>query len=314
MALDRFRASPLPNPPAEYDPQYLRQVIRVLENYFSQLDSRAANNAEQYSADRFIGGSFSGTDLTANNVATTTLSAQQAAIGYLEADVIESVYTDTDALHAHSAEITTLMTDAVYGGYFYGDGRWVSTPYNQIISSSDQTAASVANAYAVTYDSVDYPDGISVTSSSRITFAQTGIYNITYSIQFKNTHNDVETIDIWLRQNGTDIADSNTRFAIPARKSAGDPSYLVAVTPIMVDITAANQYIEIMWRISNTAVTIEHLPAVTASPGVTPAIPATPSAIVGVTFISAQFPPVTRVAPLPVFGFGQIGTISVVTR
>ena len=314
MALDRFRASPLPNPPAEYDPQYIRQVIRVLENYFSQLDSRAANNAEQYSADRFIGGTFSGTDLTASNVATTTLSAQQAAIGYQASNGVL-----TNALisygHRNGSQITDhLMAEDVYANFLYGDGRWVSTPYNQIISSSDQTAASVDTAYAVTYDSVEYPDGISVTSSSRITFAQTGIYNIAYSIQFKNTHNDLETIDIWLRQNGTDIADSNTRFAIAARKAAGDPSYLVAVTPIMVDITAANQYIEIMWRISNTAVTIEHLPAVTANPGVTPAIPATPSVIVGVTFISAQFPPVTRVAPLPVFGFGQIGTISVVTR
>ena len=54
MALDKFKAAPLPNPPAQWDPQYMRQVIRVLETYFSQLDSRAYNNAEQYSADRFI--------------------------------------------------------------------------------------------------------------------------------------------------------------------------------------------------------------------------------------------------------------------
>jgi len=55
MALDRFRASPLPNPPPQYDPQYLRQVIRVLETYFSQLDSRTPNNAQSYTADTFNG-------------------------------------------------------------------------------------------------------------------------------------------------------------------------------------------------------------------------------------------------------------------
>lgn len=55
MAIDRFRASPLPNPPAEWDAQYMRQVIRVLETYFSQLDSRAAQNAEKYTADTFNG-------------------------------------------------------------------------------------------------------------------------------------------------------------------------------------------------------------------------------------------------------------------
>lgn len=314
MALDKFRAAPLPNPPAQWDPQYMRQVIRVLETYFSQLDSRAYNNAEQYSADRFIGGSFSGTEIDATNVNTTTLEAQGAQIGYQSSNGIR-----TDALisygHRNGSQISDkIMATDVYANFLYGDGRYVSTPYNQLVSNTDQTAASVANAYAVTYDTEVYPDGISVTSGSRITFAEPGIYAITFSIQLKNTNNDLETVDIWFRQNGTDIANSNTRFAIPARKSTGDPSYLVAVTPITVDIETANHYVEIMWRVSNTAVSIEQLPAVTASPGVTPAIPATPSVIVEVAFVSAQFPPVTRVAPLPVFGFGQIGDISVATR
>lgn len=314
MALDKFKAAPLPNPPAQYDPQYIRQMIRVLEVYFNQLDSNAANHASKYTADEFVGGTFSGTDITATNVTTTNLSAQQAAIGYQVSNGIL-----TNALisngHRNGSQISDhIMAQDIYADYFYGDGRYISTPYNQIVSNTDQTAASVANAYAVTYDAEDFPDGISVVSNSRITFAQPGIYNIVYSIQFKNTDNSTHDVDIWFRKDGTDIPNSNSRFSLPARKSSGDPSHLIAVTPVMVDIETANQYVQIMWRVSNTAVSIEQYPAVTASPGVTPAIPATPSVIVGITFISAQFPPVTRVAPLPVFGFGQIGAISVVTR
>ena len=56
MALVRFKASPLPNAPATYDPQYIRQLIRALEIYFSQLDSLAPNQAQSYTADQFIGG------------------------------------------------------------------------------------------------------------------------------------------------------------------------------------------------------------------------------------------------------------------
>jgi hypothetical protein len=217
--------------------------------------------------------------------------------------------------HRNGSQISeSLMVNEVYANYFYGDGRFISTPYNQLISNSDQTAAAIDQAYAITLDVSEFPDGISITSSSRITFAKTGIYNIAYSIQFKNTTNDQQDIDIWLRYNGTDIANSNSRFTIPARKSAGDPSHLIAVTPTVVDIFADNGYIEIMWRVENTGVSIEHFPAITAVPGVTPAIPATPSVIIGVTFLSAQFPPAKRVAPLPVFGFGQIGSIEVVTR
>ena len=51
MALDKFRAAPLPNPPAQYDPQYIRQMIRVIEVYFSQLDSNTPNHAQKYTTD-----------------------------------------------------------------------------------------------------------------------------------------------------------------------------------------------------------------------------------------------------------------------
>ena len=226
MAMDRFRASALPNPPGEYDSRYMRQLIRVVELYFSQLDSRASQNAEQYSADRFVGGEF------------------------------------------------------------IGDGKGVNVPYAQLVSTADQSAAAIDQAYAVTYTGTDFAVDISIVSSSRVTFAHAGEYIISYSIQFQSTSNSLEYIDIWLRQNGTDVAGSNTRFSIPARKSTGEPAYLVAVTPLMISV-AASDYAQIMFRVSNTAVTIEHLPSVAYSAGVTPAIPSTPSVIVGVQFLSS---------------------------
>lgn len=313
MALDKFKAAPLPNPPSQYDPQYIRQVIRVLEVYFNQLDSNTPNHAQKYTADEFVGGSFSGTDVTATNVATTTLSAQQAAIGYQASNGIL-----TNALisygHKNGNQISdSIMSNRFYGGQFYGDGRWLETPYNQFQSDQDQTAANVATAYALTLNVDDFPNGISVVSNSRITVSDEGVYLINFSIQVQNTTNDIQYFDVWFRKNGTDIPASNSQFSLPARKSSGTASSLIAVTPFMVDL-AANDYIEIMWRVSDTGVSIQYLPAVAASPGVTPAIPATPSAFVTIQFISAQHPPVTRVAPLPVFGFGQVGAISVVTR
>ena len=313
MALDKFRAAPLPNPPAQYDPQYIRQVIRVLETYFSQLDSNTPNHAQKYTADEFVGGSFSGTEVDATLIQTNTLVAQQAAIGYQYSNGIL-----TNALisygHRNGRQISDdIMVGNIYADRFYGDGQHIITPYNQFQSNSDQTAANTHTAYAVTYDVNDFPDGITLSSSSRIGVQHEGIYLFTYSIQFQNDTNSTETADVWFRKNGTDIANSNSQFSMPARKSAGIPSSLIAVTPFMIDL-AAGDYIEIMWRPSVTTVSIQQLPAVAASPGVTPAIPATPSVLLAVQFVSAQFPAVTRVAPLPVFGFGQIGAISVATR
>jgi hypothetical protein len=223
MALTKFRASPLPNAPAQYDPQHIRQMIRVIETYFSQLDSNTPNYAQSYTAD-----------------------------------------------------------------FFYGDGTGIYVPYNQFQSRVDQTAAAIDQAYAIRLEVTDFVNGISITgvNNTRITFSEPGMYNVAYSLQFKNTVNDLETIDIWLRYKGVDIPDTNTRFAIPPRKSTGDPSFLVAVTPLMLTVAAVNDYIEIMWRVSNVNVILEHLPAVAAVPGVTPAIPATPSAIVEAFFVS----------------------------
>lgn len=311
MALDKFRAAPLPNPPAEWDAQYIRQVIRVLEVYFSQLDSNTPNHAQKYTAEQFMGGDFAGAKVSATEVDATYLSATQAQIKYQDSDAIQ-----TDALisygHKNGRQISDdIMANRYYGGSFYGDGRHLETPYNQFWSDTDQTTANTYTAYAVTLNQDDYPNGISIVSGSRITFSSNGVYSLTYSLSFTNSTNDTQGIDVWFRYKGTDIPASNSRFTIPPRKSTGSNSYLIAVTPFMLDVVADGDYVEIMWKTSSTAVIMGHLPAVAANPGVTPAIPATPSAIVTVQFVSAQHPPATRVAPLPVFGFGQIGDISV---
>jgi hypothetical protein len=203
----------------------MRQVIRVLETYFSQLDSKTPNYAESYTADFF------------------------------------------------------------YGGFLYGDGTGITTPYNQFQSNANQTAAAIDVAYAVTYTQSDFTGGITLSSGSRLTVPFAGIYTVSFSIQFKNTTNDQQDIDIWIRKNGTDIPDTNSRFSIVQRKSGGNPSHLIATTPVMVDL-AALDYIQVMWHVTNTGVSIEHFPAVTAVPGTTPALPATPSVIVQVEFTS----------------------------
>jgi hypothetical protein len=86
MAMERFRASPLPNPPPEYDPQYLRQLIRVIEIYFSQLDSLTPNHAQSYRANILYGA------LVARNVTTAEKDALDAVVGMVVFD------TDLDKL------------------------------------------------------------------------------------------------------------------------------------------------------------------------------------------------------------------------
>jgi len=159
-------------------------------------------------------------------------------------------------------------------------GRFMNNPYGAFQDSTNQTAANTTTAYPVTFNTTDFSNGVTVASGSRITVADAGIWNLQFSIQFKNTTNDGQDVDIWFRKNGTNIANSNSRFHPPQRKSAGDPSHIIAALNFFVSMNS-NDYIEIMWRTENTGVSIEAFGTST-----TPTRPAVPSAIVTMTFVS----------------------------
>ena len=159
-----------------------------------------------------------------------------------------------------------------------------SAPYGGFQDGTDQTATTISAAYAMKYDTTDYENGVYLSNNSRINVRNAGIYDLQFSAQLKNTDNDGHDVDIWFRKNGTDVAKSNSKFHIPARKSSGDPSHLIAALNFYFDLVA-NDYVEIMWRTSNVAVTLEHFAAVSAGT-LTPAIPATPSVIVTLQYIA----------------------------
>jgi hypothetical protein len=155
-----------------------------------------------------------------------------------------------------------------------------SAPYGTFQDSTDQTAANTTTAYAITLNTTDYSNGIYVSNSSRVNVRNYGIYNIQFSIQLKNTTNDSQDADIWFRKNGTDVAGSNSRFGMQARKSSGDPSHSIAALNYFAELNA-NDYVEIMWRVSDVGVSIEHYGTSTS-----PTRPAIPSVIVTVSYVA----------------------------
>lgn len=159
-------------------------------------------------------------------------------------------------------------------------GRFINMPYGAFQDSTDQTAANTTTAYAITFDTTDFNNGVTLSNSSRLNVSQSGIYNIQFSIQFKNTTNDTQDVDVWFRKNGTNIDKSNSRFGLGPRKSSGDPTHMISAMNFFVSMET-NDYIEIMWRPSDVGISIEHY--ATSS---TPTRPAIPSVIATVTFVS----------------------------
>jgi hypothetical protein len=155
-----------------------------------------------------------------------------------------------------------------------------AAPYGAFQDSTDQTAANTTTAYAVALNTTDYSNGVYVSNTSRVNVRNYGIYNLQFSMQFKNTTNDGQDVDVWFRKNGTNIADSNSRFHLPPRKSSSDPSHLIAALNFFFELQV-NDYIQIMWRVTDVGVSLEHFGTSTS-----PDRPAVPSAIVTMSYVA----------------------------
>ena len=159
-------------------------------------------------------------------------------------------------------------------------GKYLNAPYGAFQDSTDQVAANTTTAYAITFDTTDFSNGVTLSNSSRLNVSQSGIYNVQFSIQFTNTTNASQDVDVWFRKNGTNIDKSNSRFGFAPRKGAGDPFHTIAAMNFFVSMNA-NDYVEIMWRTTDVGVSIEQYAA-----GTSPTRPAVPSTIVTLSFVS----------------------------
>lgn len=159
-------------------------------------------------------------------------------------------------------------------------GKFLNNPHGAFHDSTDQVAASTTVATAVIFGTTDISNGVTLSNSSRLNVEDSGVFNIQFSIQLKNTTNDGHDVDIWFRKNGTNIDNSNSKYHIPARKSTGDPSHIIAALNLFVELNAGD-YVEIMYKVDNVNVTLEHFAA-----SASPTRPAVPSAIVTVSFVS----------------------------
>jgi hypothetical protein len=160
-----------------------------------------------------------------------------------------------------------------------------TAPYGQFSDYNDQAATTIGTENILGLDTEDFASNVYLSNGDRINFRNPGKYAIQFSIQVVNSTNDVQSLDIWFKKNGSNIAKSNSKFGIKPRKSSGQPSQLIAATMVFFDI-AAGDYIQLAWRPTNIGVSFEHFDAVAASAGVTPAIPETPTCFITVQYIA----------------------------
>jgi hypothetical protein len=173
------------------------------------------------------------------------------------ADTRLPVGLDTQVLIADSTQATGLKwgsnTAATPTGYY---GQWQD--------DYTQTAAASNVGYPMIFRTTDLSNGVTVvtdgTNLTHITFANTGIYNLQFSAQFQNTHNQLEDVSIWIRKNGVDVAGSTGYCSIP-NSHGGINGHAIVSWNYLLDIVAGDYY-QLVWSTTgHTYVTMEYYAA-----------------------------------------------------
>jgi len=134
-------------------------------------------------------------------------------------------------------------------------GKFMNNPYGAFQSTADQTAAAANTAYAMTLNTVDYANGVSVASNSRITVLDAGIWNLQWSGQFENPDSQDHDVRVWLKINGTVVTGSTGFFAVPSKHGSVNGHALVGWNYFLS--LNANDYVELWWETDSTMVTIQ---------------------------------------------------------
>jgi hypothetical protein len=273
----------LPIAPVEYNRQYIDQLNNVLRLYFAQLDNfiallNASSITDNLNVPYGAFSCFSQTELTSNitNVVTTIPVVSTASFPVASVAEPKAFYIADETI-TYTGTTPTSFTGCTRGAL----ATTAAAHLSGAPVEGKQIALVPSTAYALFFNTTDFANDISLSTTTRMTVAVAGIYNMQFSVQIENADNAPQDVFLWLRQNGTDIIGSTGKVGMPARKGINDPSHDIKGWNYFLSMNAGD-YVEIWWSTSGVNVTI---PNYIATP--LPDKPSTASVVATMTFVSA---------------------------
>jgi hypothetical protein len=193
-------------------------------------------------------GLISGGPITASGTVTTSMATQNLvgryspSTGIMEEIAIGSGLTLTGAGVLNNTATPTPL------GY-----------YGAFSDVTDQFATVINTGYPMLLGVTDLSNQVTVVSGSRVTIANTGIYNIQWSAQFRNPTASEHDVTIWLRKNGVDVAGSSGIVLVPKKHGSFD-GHILPSWNFLLDVVAGDYY-EFVWSTQDLAVFISFEPA-----------------------------------------------------
>lgn len=150
-------------------------------------------------------------------------------------------------------------------------------------STSDQTNPTANTMNLFTFNNADPSNNLvdlsGSTPTSIVKVFNSNVYNIQFSVQLKHGNSSKIDVDIWLRKNGANVADTNSRISLNV-----NDQHVVPAWNFVLPLTAGD-YIELAWSSADTSVLAEYDP-----PATSPTRPAVPSIILTVTNVTGVGP------------------------
>lgn len=126
-------------------------------------------------------------------------------------------------------------------------------------STTTQASGGTTVANVISINNTDInSNGVSIVSGSRVTFAYSGVYNVQFSAQYSKTNSSTDTITIWAKINGVDVADSSGVVTVSGNGQKSLPAWNYVFK------LAANDYVELYWSSTDAAMELTTIPAGTS--------------------------------------------------
>jgi hypothetical protein len=186
--------------------------------------------------------------------------------GFVSPGVVGQVFTSTGSGSAPNWQNATSPPGSP--GYY---GAWHDT--------TTVTATSTTTAYVMAIGSIDLENGTSIVGGTKITVANTGVYNLQFSAQLSNPNSQIANVTIWIRLNGVNVTDGAGTNGVPAKHGANDGLQIISWNYVL-NLTAGD-YIELVWHSDTAGVQLITFPATTS-----PAAPESPSLIVTIQAVT----------------------------
>jgi hypothetical protein len=139
--------------------------------------------------------------------------------------------------------------------------------YGEFTKIDSQSPAAIDTAYPLTLTNTEIANGVSRgVTTSQVFVDQSGLYNISCSVQITSTSSSQKSVWVWPRLNGTTDYPNSARVATITLNNG----YLVVTLNEMFSLTAGD-FIEIMYASDSTNVSISTLAATAFAP-VAPAV------------------------------------------